>query len=117
MKKKIDKIERRKRRHKRIRAKVFGTSEKPRVSVFRTNKHIYVQLIDDVSGKTLAMASSLELKEKISGKEKAIKVAELFAKRAKEKNIRKVVFDRGGFSYIGRVKVLADTLRKEGLEF
>lgn len=117
MKRKITKIERRKRRHKRVRANISGTPERPRLSVFRTNQHIYLQLIDDLAGKTITSASSLELKEKLSGKEKAAKVAKLIAERAKEKGIQKIVFDRGGFIYLGRVKIIAETLRKEGLQF
>lgn len=117
MKKKITKIERRKRKHRRVRAKIIGTSVRSRLSVFRTNQHIYLQLIDDSAGKTITSASSLELKEKLSGKEKAERVAKLIAERAKEKGIQKIVFDRGGFAYLGRVKIIAETLRKEDLQF
>jgi large subunit ribosomal protein L18 len=112
------KKEKRLRRHKRIRSKVFGTPERPRLSVFRTNQHIYTQIIDDTLGHTLVSANSLEFKnEKLTNKEKVIKVAQLLVQRAKEKGISKVVFDRGGFSYKGRVKLLAEKLRELGLEF
>lgn len=117
MKKKLNKINQRKRRHKRVRAKISGTLDRPRLSVYRTNQHIYLQLIDDVSGKTLASASSLEVKEKLSGQQKAEKVTKMMAERAKESGIQKIVFDRGGFAYLGRVKIIAETLRKEGLQF
>ncbi len=111
--------EKRLRRHKRIRAKVFGTPERPRLSVFRTNQHIYTQIIDDTQGKTLVSANSLQLpqKDKLTNKEKVLKVAQILAQKALEKGIKKIVFDRGGFSYKGRIKLLAEELRKQGLEF
>jgi large subunit ribosomal protein L18 len=110
--------EKRLRRHKRIRAKIFGTEERPRLSVFRSNKNIYVQIIDDTKGHTLVSANSLEFKDqKLTNKEKVIKVAEILVKRAKEKGIEKIVFDRGGFSYKGRIKLLAEKLREFGLNF
>ncbi|GIW66430.1 MAG: 50S ribosomal protein L18 [Candidatus Parcubacteria bacterium] len=103
-------------RHKRIRAKIKGTPDKPRVSVFRSNKNIYLQLIDDIKGHTIVSASTLELRnEKMTGKEKAKKVAEIFAEKLKDKNIQKVVFDRGGYKYHGRVKIIAETLREKGI--
>ncbi|MDI6592062.1 MAG: 50S ribosomal protein L18 [Patescibacteria group bacterium] len=122
------KREKRYRRHKRVRAKIFGTSEKPRLCVFRSIKHIYAQLIDDQKGKTLISASDLELKnKKIKTKEIqksltkkvaiAYKVGRLIAKKALEKKIEKVVFDRGGYKYHGRVKALAEGAREGGLKF
>ena len=117
-KKKLTNKDRRLIRHRRIRKIVIGTSLRPRVSVFRSNKHIYVQLINDEIGKTITSASSLEFKnEKLSGKEKAKKVGEIFAERVLGIGIRKVVFDRGGYKYHGRIKILAETLREKGLEF
>ena len=112
----LSRIERRKRIHYRIRKHVSGTAERPRMVVFRSNKQIYVQLIDDLNGKTLAAASSLGM-EKMSGKEQAAKVGELIAQNAKEAGITTVVFDRNGFLYHGRVKELADAARKSGLTF
>lgn len=117
-KKKLNKKDRRLIRHKRIRSKIRGDSTRPRVSVFRSNRHIYVQLINDELGITLTSASSLEFRnEKLSGKEKAKKVAEIFAERVLNLGFKKVVFDRGGYKYHGRVKALAETLREKGLEF
>ena len=113
-------LELRKRRHKRIRRRLSGTAERPRVAVSRTNKHISAQIIDDVAGRTLAAASSVEaaLKKTSGGNIDGAKaVADLLATRAKEANITTVVFDRGGFDYHGRVAAFADTLRAAGLEF
>ncbi|WP_376789510.1 50S ribosomal protein L18 [Thermoflexus sp.] len=112
----------RQRRHRRVRKKVFGTPERPRLSVFRSLKHIYAQIIDDTRGVTLAAASTLdpELREQLDGltkTEKARLVGRLIAQRALAKGIRKVVFDRGGYKYHGRVKALADAAREAGLEF
>jgi len=104
------------RRHARIRAKVKGTTERPRLAVFRSNRYVYAQIIDDDKGVTLATATSLKDK-KGTMREKAEKVGELIAKVAGEKKIKKVVFDRGGFLYTGRVKALADSARKHGLVF
>lgn len=101
----------------RVRAKVFGTPEAPRMTVFRSNKQIYVQFIDDKAGKTLAAASSLQLQEKVGKKDQAIKVGEMAAKNALEASITKVVFDRNGYLYHGRIKELADAARKGGLKF
>jgi large subunit ribosomal protein L18 len=101
----------------RIRKKISGTAERPRLSVFRSNKQIYAQLIDDATGTTLASASSLKMEEKLPKKEMAAKVGELIAKNAKEAGIEKVVFDRNGYLYHGRVKELADAARKGGLKF
>lgn len=119
---KPDKNKVRKKRHLRIRRRLFGTAERPRLNVYRSSKHIYVQLIDDMEGKTLAAASTLdpELKGEIKNGgniEAATKVGELIAKRAKDKGITNVVFDRGGYLYHGRVKALADAAREGGLEF
>lgn len=100
-----------------IRSKIAGTAERPRMTVFRSNAQIYVQLIDDVNGKTLAAASSLGLKEKVAKKEQAAKVGELVAKAAQEAGIKEVVFDRNGYLYHGRVKQLADAAREGGLKF
>lgn len=105
------------RRHTRIRMKVAGTPAIPRLAVFRSNKHIQVQLIDDVAGKTLAATSALALKAKGTKTEKSAVVGTDIAKRALALNIKKVVFDRGGFIYTGRVKALADAARAGGLEF
>ena len=106
-------------RHKRVRGKVSGTAEKPRMSVYRSEKNIYVQLIDDVKGVTLCSASSLDKAFEGDGgnKEGAKKVGELIAKRALDKGIETVVFDRGGYLYHGRVKELADGAREAGLKF
>ncbi len=112
----------RKRRHKRILRKITGTPEKPRLNVYRSVKHIHAQVIDDLSGHTLAAASTLDpsLREELpqtSNAEAARKVGELLAERAAEKGIEKVVFDRGGFKYHGRVKALAEGAREKGLTF
>jgi large subunit ribosomal protein L18 len=109
--------EKRLKRKKRVRAKIFGTKERPRLSVFRTNQHFYAQIIDDEEGKTLVGVNSLQFKEKLTNKEKVIKVAEILAEKAKEKGIKKIVFDRNGFSYKGRIKIFAEKLRELGLEF
>ena len=110
------KVERRIKIKYRIRKRVNGTTERPRMSVFRSNKQIYVQIINDLTGCTLASASSLGL-EAMPKKEQAAKVGELFAKKAIEAGISKVVFDRNGYLYHGRVKELADAARKGGLIF
>ena len=107
-------------RHTRVRNKVEGTSETPRLNVFRSNSNIFAQIIDDSEGKTLVSASSIdkELKLENGGNiEAATKVGQLIAKRAKQAKITKVVFDRGGYLYHGRVKALADAARENGLEF
>ncbi len=111
--------EKRIRRHRRVRAKIKGTPERPRLSVYRSNQHIYAQIIDDTQGITLVSANSLQLpdKDKLTNKEKVLKVAEILAQKSLEKGIKKIVFDRGGFSYQGRIKLLAEELRKRGLEF
>lgn len=110
----------RKKRHAHVRRKITGTQERPRLNVFRSSKHIYAQLIDDVAGVTVASASSLdkELNLENGGNiEAAQKVGELVAKRAIEKGFKEVVFDRGGYLYHGRVKSLADAAREAGLQF
>ncbi len=104
------------RRHNKVRSKIIGTPERPRLSVFRSNKSIYAQIIDDVSCKTLVSASDIK-DSKGTNSDRAALVGEKIAKAAKEKNITKVVFDRGGYSYAGRVKILADAARKGGLDF
>ncbi len=102
----------------RIRKKVFGTAERPRLSVFRSSKHMYAQLVDDVTGKTLMEASTVTLKSDKSGNREAAKaVGEAIAKKAQEKNITTAVFDRNGFLYHGRIKELADAARSAGLKF
>ena len=110
----------RKRRHQHVRRRVVGTTVRPRLNVFRSSKHIYAQIINDETGKTLVSASSLD---KEAGLEKgtdiaaAKKVGELVAKRAIEQGLKEVVFDRGGYLYHGRVKALADAAREAGLTF
>ena len=107
------------RRHKRVRNKISGTPERPRLSVFRSNSNIYVQLIDDVNGCTLAQASTLdkEVKEKHVNKVAAKEVGNLIAKRAEKINIKDIVFDRGGYIYHGVVKEVAEAAREGGLNF
>jgi large subunit ribosomal protein L18 len=110
----------RKARHTRVRSKVSGTPECPRLAVYKSGKHIYAQLIDDVNGKTLASASSLDkgIKgQKATFTERARLVGELAAERATEKGLKDVVFDRGGFKYHGRVAALASAAREKGLNF
>ncbi|WP_018934227.1 50S ribosomal protein L18 [Gracilibacillus lacisalsi] len=117
---KPDKNSVRKKRHQRIRKNLFGTEERPRLNVFRSNKHIYAQLIDDVNNVTLVSASTVdnELNLEATGNAEAAKqVGELIAKRAIDKGLTNVVFDRGGYLYHGRVKSLADAAREAGLEF
>ena len=109
-------------RHKRIRRRVFGTQERPRLAVHFSSQHIYAQVIDDAAGKTVTAASTLEAGAKGSRRtnanvEQAGKIGALVAERSLQKNIKTVVFDRGGFSYHGKVKALADAARAAGLEF
>jgi len=109
-------------RHLRIRKQVFGTPDRPRLSVFRSLDHLYVQLIDDVSGHTILSASTLEadVKDSLAAKtktEQAVIIGSLIGKRALERGISEVVFDRGGYKYHGRVKALAEAARNEGLIF
>jgi large subunit ribosomal protein L18 len=112
----ITKIERRLKIKYRVRNKISGTAERPRMSVFRSNKQIYVQVIDDDAQKTLVSASSLGL-EKMNKSEQAAKVGTLIAKKALEAGISAVVFDRNGYLYHGRVKAVADAAREAGLKF
>lgn len=117
-----DKNKARLKRHLRVRKKISGTTQRPRLSVYRSSKHIYAQLIDDVSGATLASASTVD--KELSGQvgnggnvEAARKVGELIAQRAKAKGYESVVFDRGGYLYHGRIQALADAAREAGLQF
>ncbi|MGB3655824.1 MAG: 50S ribosomal protein L18 [Rivularia sp. (in: cyanobacteria)] len=119
---KITRTKSRNRRHRRIRGKVFGSSDRPRLAVYRSNEHIYAQVIDDTLQKTLATASSIEpeLKSKLesgSNQQASTEVGKTLAARALEKGINQVVFDRGGNLYHGRVKALADAAREAGLSF
>ena len=117
--KKIEKNTIRKRIHKRIRRKLAGSSERPRLAVFRSTAHIYAQVIDDTHGKTLVSASSVDKGGKTKGGNVAAAkaIGKLVAERAKEKGIKSVVLDRGGYLYHGRVKALAEAARAAGLEF
>jgi len=113
------KVVARERRHRRVRKRVRGTAERPRLAVFRSNKHVTAQVIDDVAGRTLAAASTVEadLRTGATGnREAATKVGRLVAERAKDAGVGKVVFDRGGFRYHGRVAAVADAAREAGLE-
>jgi large subunit ribosomal protein L18 len=116
---KIEKKEIRKRIHRRIRRKLAGTNERPRLAVFRSVAHIYAQVIDDAKGVTLVSASSVDKGGKTGGGNVAAAkaIGKLVAERAKEKGIKSVVFDRGGYQYHGRIKALADAAREAGLEF
>ena len=115
--KNVNKNAERIRRHARVRTKVSGTPECPRLNVFRSNANIHAQIIDDTTGKTLAYANSVEMKLENGGNvEAARKVGEQIAKRALEQGIEKVVFDRGGYVYHGRVQALADAAREAGLK-
>ena len=109
----------RERRHRRVRGKVIGSAERPRLVVFRSNRGIEAQLVDDLEGKTLAAASWLQLKKSFKGSksEQAAEVGKLLADNAKKANLETVVFDRGGYLYHGRVKALADAAREGGLKF
>ena len=118
--KKVSRNEKRLERHKRIRENLHGTADRPRLNVFRSNANITAQIIDDDKGITLVSASTLEKELKITNGgnvEAAKKIGELIAKRAKDAKITKVVFDRGGYLYHGRVKALAEAARENGLEF
>lgn len=113
----------RERRHRRVRARVIGSAEKPRLCVFRSNQHIYAQLIDDEAGKTLASVRDMDIKDvtsknDLSGKQaKSFIVGELIAEKAEKLKIKTIVFDRGGYKYHGRVKALAEGARSKGLVF
>ncbi len=117
----VDKISRRIRIKRAVRGKIKGTSQKPRLSVFRSNAQIYAQVIDDTAcngeGKTLVAASSLGIKDKMTKSEKSAKVGEMIAQKAIAAGIETVVFDRNGFLYHGRIKELADAARNAGLKF
>ena len=118
----LEKQIKRARRHRKIRSKIKGTADAPRLCVFRSSNHIYAQLINDEKGKTLVSARDIGIKKKKSGEKNrkvslAFEVGELIAQKAKDNNIKKVIFDRGGYKYHGRVKALADGARKGGLEF
>lgn len=114
MKAKINKI--RERRKIRVRAKIHGTAEQPRLSIFRSNRFIYAQLIDDMRGKTLAAVSSKEAKVKGDKKNQAKAVGELIAKKAKDLGIKSAIFDRGAYQYHGRVKALAEAFKEGGIK-
>ena len=114
-----NRTEARVRRHRRVRKNVTGTAERPRLAVFRSNRHVIAQIIDDVAGRTVAAASTLEAEVRSAGpanKEAAKKVGQLVAERAKAAGVEKVVFDRGGFRYHGAVAAVADAAREGGLE-
>ena len=116
---KLEKKEIRNRIHRRIRRKLSGTAERPRLAIFRSVAHIYAQVIDDAKGSTIVSASSVDKGAKTNGGNVAAakSIGKLVAQRAQEKGIKKVVFDRGGYQYHGRVKALADAAREAGLEF
>lgn len=116
---KPDKNKLRLKRHKRIRGKISGTAQRPRLSIFRSNKNIYAQIIDDVAGVTLASASTLDKSVSAEGTklEQAQAVGKAIAEAAKKNNITTVVFDRSGYLYHGRIQALADAARENGLEF
>ncbi len=117
---KQDKNATRKKRHARVRTKISGTAARPRLNVFRSNKHIYAQLIDDANAVTIVSASTMDNDFNLESKADtaaAAKVGEMIAKKAVEKDVKSVVFDRGGYLFHGRVKALADAARENGLEF
>ena len=118
--KKLDRNKLRQKKHKSIRKKIAGTAQRPRLSVYRSSKNIFVQIIDDVTGNTLVSASTIEKDAKLengSNIEAAKKVGESIAKKALDEGITTVVFDRSGYIYTGRVKALADAAREAGLQF
>jgi large subunit ribosomal protein L18 len=117
MQKQFDRKGARGRRHRRVRVKVMGNAQRPRLSVYRSLHHVYAQLIDDSAGGTLAAASTVGLKSGKKGVDAAAAVGKSSAERAKEVGVTTAVFDRGGFLYHGRVKALADAAREAGLEF
>jgi len=119
---KLTRRERIAKKHRRVRKKIFGTPERPRLAVYKSLKHIYAQIIDDTKGVTLVAASTLDKEirprmPELTKTQEAYEVGKLIAKRALEKGIKKVVFDRGGFIYHGRIKALAEGAREGGLEF
>ena len=111
------KREARLRRHRRVRRRVLGTTERPRLAVFRSNRHIYAQIIDDMNGRTMAAAGSLGLSGDDDKTEEAKRVGAELARRAKQAGVSAVVFDRGGYQYHGRVQALAEAAREGGLDF
>ncbi|MEZ7914999.1 50S ribosomal protein L18 [Macellibacteroides fermentans] len=111
------KVDRRLKIKRSVRSKISGTAERPRLTVFRSNKQIYAQVIDDTTGRTLAAASSLKIEDNAPKKEIAAKVGEQIAKSAQEAGVQAVVFDRNGYLYHGRIKELADAARNGGLKF
>ncbi|MDD5692999.1 MAG: 50S ribosomal protein L18 [Patescibacteria group bacterium] len=113
----LERFIKKERRKVRIRARIEGTAKKPRLSVSSSNKHIIAQLVDDQTGQTIAFASDLKIKEKMTKTDKGFKVGEAIAEEAKKKKVTEVVFDRGGKLYHGRVKALAEGARKSGLNF
>lgn len=113
----LKKQEKRNRRHRRIRVKIYGTADKPRLSIFRSARHIYAELIDDDKRKVLLSISDIKFKGKKNKVEKAREAGKLIAKEALAKKLEKVVFDRGGYKYHGRIKALADGAREGGLKF
>jgi large subunit ribosomal protein L18 len=115
--KRTDRKQSRSRRHRRVRVHVAGTQQRPRLAVFRSLNHLYAQVIDDSASRTLAAASTVDLKTKGNGVAQATEVGKSIAAKAKAAGINTVVFDRGGFLYHGRIKALADAAREAGLEF
>ncbi|TMD90835.1 MAG: 50S ribosomal protein L18 [Chloroflexi bacterium] len=115
--KRTDRKQGRTKRHRRVRVNVSGTSDRPRLAVYRSLNHLYAQVIDDGAAKTVAAASTVELKTKGNGMAEAAQVGKQIADKAKAAGIKQVVFDRGGFLYHGRIKALADAAREAGLEF
>ena len=115
--KRTDRKQGRTKRHRRVRVNVSGTSDRPRLAVYRSLNHLYAQVIDDGAAKTVAAASTVELKTKGNGMAEAAQVGKQIADKAKAAGIKQVVFDRGGFLYHGRIKALANAAREAGLEF
>jgi large subunit ribosomal protein L18 len=112
-----DTVQLRQRRHRRVRKRVIGTPDRPRLAVFRSNRHVYAQVIDDVAGRTLAAASTLKDGEGPDPKARAKAVGVALAGKAKDAGVTRVAFDRGGFLYHGRIEAVADGAREGGLEF
>jgi len=113
-----NKRQKRYKRHKRVRSKVVGAKDRPRLSIFRSNQHIYLQLVDDGQGRTLASASDLSVKKKgLTKVQIAKEVGTILAKKILSQKIKKIVFDRSGYKYHGRVKAVAEALRKQGVKF
>ncbi len=115
--KRQDRKQNRTKRHRRVRVNVAGSAQRPRLAVYRSLNHLYAQVIDDASSRTVAAASTLGLKAKGNGVAEAVEVGKAIAAKAKQAGVTKVVFDRGGFLYHGRIKALADAAREAGLEF